>query len=649
MDFLKRPSIPEDAVQYQLFLVHPDPSDAEAHERFLQQILQNILAEIAPLLVQYIWQHQAFNLRYHPEKDVPAHLGGVTQFGDNVEDEWFIVYLLKHITQTFSDVAAVVYDNDGQFLLIEAAEHLPKWLDPDSSENRVFLFRGELHILPNRTHSGEVGWARNSVPAVGQALEVLHSHTESCLAKQPIRSALARRLDGYPDKIQQNFHRVHCYVPAGIAVVLSRRPDLIAPAVSAFYLRDPVDLQACRTFRTFPPDTRVMTSIKFTRCLYAQLQQQSFVPDRRSGFKLPFRSHPQYRAHELGMKLAHGFEILCSKSGPSSSEKEASVSSNPLWRGFLDSLKNNGYFKGELEGSVRYKDLMTSAESFFRQSVTSTHRPDIQNPGQEVMNVLEDASYSLEELKNQEAHLPPEDSDAWLDISPQELERLLEERGGRGVSDGTRKTPQPDEELQEEEAGYSLIAVTKGMKNFINAMSSHEGAEIPRSCLAEPFSYDPDAVTSALDRLLGSKDDELDSDDFEDDDDEGNDVNDDEEVQNGESQEQAGAEALDNLRKYMDEMDQELQSTNIGKSFTQNNRVSLHRCCLSCAHNLLVEEEIQPLDVDLNLVSNLLESLASQAGLAGPASNLLQSLGIHIPPDKPCSEGLLWSKFVRLL
>lgn len=70
----------------------------------------------------------------------------------------------------------------------------------------------------------------------------------------------------------------------------------------------------------------------------------------------------------------------------------------------------------------------------------------------------------------------PPVGDAWLDISPQELERLLEKR----MSDGTRKTSQPDEEVQEEEAGYSLIAVTQGMKNFINAMSSHEGAEIPR-------------------------------------------------------------------------------------------------------------------------------------------------------------------------
>lgn len=30
-----------------------------------------------------------------------------------------------------------VSDGDGQFLLIEAAEHIPKWLNPDTSVNRV--------------------------------------------------------------------------------------------------------------------------------------------------------------------------------------------------------------------------------------------------------------------------------------------------------------------------------------------------------------------------------------------------------------------------------------------------------------------------------------------------------------------------------
>ena len=37
--------------------------------------------------------------------DIPAHIGGSTQFGDNVEDEWFIVYLLRQITEAFPDIA----------------------------------------------------------------------------------------------------------------------------------------------------------------------------------------------------------------------------------------------------------------------------------------------------------------------------------------------------------------------------------------------------------------------------------------------------------------------------------------------------------------------------------------------------------------
>jgi hypothetical protein len=40
-----------------------------------------------------------------------------------------------------------------------------------------------------------------------------------------------------------------------------------------------------------------------------------------------------------------------------------------------------------------------------------------------------------------------------------------------------------------------------------------------------------------------------------------------------------------------------------------------------------------PVDVDLNLVSNILESYSSQAGLPGPASNLLQSMGVQLPDN----------------
>ncbi|GAA6078067.1 protein ecdysoneless homolog isoform X2 [Tachysurus ichikawai] len=166
------------------------------------------------------------------------------------------------------------------------------------------------------------------------------------------------------------------------------------------------------------------------------------------------------------------------------------------------------------------------------------------------------------------------------------------------------------------------------MKDFINAMSSHEGAEFPRSCLSEPFSFDADAVTNAVDRLLGGKDEELDSDDFDEDEEDDDDGDDEAEGEGSEEQ----TETLDNLRRYMDEMDRELQSTNVGQSFTHNGKGG-DTSADTAGSSAQTEDDLRPLDVDINLVTNLLESLSSQAGLAGPASNLLHSLGLRLPPN----------------
>uniref|UniRef100_H9GV13 Ecdysoneless cell cycle regulator n=1 Tax=Anolis carolinensis TaxID=28377 RepID=H9GV13_ANOCA len=331
----------EDAVQYQLFLAH-EPGNPQ----ILQQYIERILAQFAPILVSYIWQYQPFNLKYKPAKgDIPAHIAGLTKFGDNIEDEWFIVYLLKEITKEFPELVARVDDNDGEFLLIEAADFLPKWLNPENSINRVFFYHGELCIIPLPKTPGEQMLLPSNNLTIPQALNLLSGHCAHYMASKSIRGAVYKRISGYPGKIQAFLHRAHCYLPAGIATILKQRPSLVATAVQAFYLRDPFDLKACHVFKTFPPETRIMTSVTFTKCLYAQLVQQTFVPDKRSGYSLPPRSCPQYKAHEIGMKLAHGFEILCAKYNPSHRDSKKHVLNVPLWENFLNSLKKNNYFK----------------------------------------------------------------------------------------------------------------------------------------------------------------------------------------------------------------------------------------------------------------------------------------------------------------
>lgn len=616
----------EDAVRYRLFAV----PGAGGEER-LRRCADGIAVRLAPLLAAYIWQRQRFRLRYVPPcGDTPEHIGGSTLFGDNVEDEWFIVYLVREISRAFPELAVRVDDNDGEFLLIEAADFLPKWLSPENSENRVFFYKGELHIIP-LSETEEQQW--EELPAEGltisEALTLLSAHSEEFLAAEPIRRAVYKRIDGYPEKIQASYHRAHCYLPAGIVAVLKQRPSLVAAAVQAFYLRDPSDLRACRSFHTFPPEERVMTTVTFTKCLYAQLVQQKFAPDRRSGYTLPPPSHPQYKAHELGMKLAHGFEILCSKCSKVSPDLKRNVFRGPLWERYLHSLKEKDYFKGEMEGSAKYLELLRMAEHYFQQSVNKPESSVEISPGDEILTLLRTTTFDVKEFEREATCLPPEDDDSWLEITPDALDQMLKEATGGS---------QPSS--NEEEQKYDLEAVAESMKAFVSKVSTHKGAEMPWSSDETNVTFDVDSFTKALDRILGADSEELDSDDL-DEEEEFNFSDEDDDDLDAENQredeEVSPNELIGSLKSYMDEMDRELAQTNVGKSFTtQKKRASSAKAAPSQNAGLGSEEEdaeLTPVDVDMNLVTNLLESYSAQAGLAGPTSNILQSMGVYLPEN----------------
>ncbi|XP_058697349.1 protein ecdysoneless homolog [Poecile atricapillus] len=627
MEALRRPALPEDAVRYRLFAAAAAGPGGEA---LLRRCAELALVRFAPLLAAYVWQRQPFRLHYVPRRgETPAHIGGTTLFGDNVEDEWFIVYLVREITREFPGLAARIDDNDGEFLLIEAADFLPKWLNPENSENRVFFYKGELHIIP-LSETSEQDWDLPApCPTIPQALALLSTRSEEFLAAEPIRAALYKRIEGYPEKIQASLHRAHCFLPAGIVAVLRQRPSLVAAAVQAFYLRDPGDLRACRRpFRTFPADQRVMTLVTFTRCLYAQLVQQKFVPDRRSGYTLPTPSHPQYRAYELGMKLAHGFEILCSKSSKVAPDAKRNVLSGPLWERFLRSLKEKDYFKGEMEGSAKYMELLHMAEDHFQQSVALPESSAEVSPGDEILTLLQTISIDLKEFEREAACLPAEDDDSWLDITPDALDQMLKEARNESLPS-----------TNEEEEKYDLETVAESMKAFVSKVSTHEGAEMPWASDESHVTFDVDSFTKALDRILGADSEELDSDDLDEEEEFDFSDGDDEDLDAGnqrKEQKVSPEELLGSLRSYMSEMDRELAQTNVGKSFTKKRGASSAEAATSESAGPgsgTEDAELAPVDVDMNLVANLLESYSAQAGLAGPTSNILQSMGVNLPEN----------------
>ena len=64
-----------------------------------------------------------------------------------MEDEWLIVYILRDLSRQYPDAWIKIGDTDGEFLLIEAANALPRWLNPEVAENRVSALMCSKDVL----------------------------------------------------------------------------------------------------------------------------------------------------------------------------------------------------------------------------------------------------------------------------------------------------------------------------------------------------------------------------------------------------------------------------------------------------------------------------------------------------------------------
>ncbi|KAK3740698.1 hypothetical protein QZH41_019057, partial [Actinostola sp. cb2023] len=549
-------------VEFRIYIHNKLQIESVEYEEELRSLLTEYSAYLSQFIGDYIWQNESFSVSLAPKHDnaVP-HLWGQTHYGDNVEDEWFIVFLLFQLSSKYSEISISVNDCDGNFLLIEAAHKLPRWLNPDSSENRVFIHGGKLHIIPLPSSPREITVFPTGSPSLLHALEIIHG-PHNTLANLEIQQAVRTRIDGYPEKAHQSYHHGNCLVPPSVKYLLDQKPTLVSAAVQAFCHRDPIDMKALKEAKHFPPTERVLTRVQFTRCLYAQLMQQDFQPGRKSEWRIPPASSTLYKPHQLGLKLTCGFEILCSKCLVIN--ESTNKPSGAEWQRFLGFLTEQGYFKvvffqkcslenyysadGEIEGSKLYSKLMSQAEHHFVETLRQGDTK--KTSGDTILSLLHNAEINLERMKEEEQKLPPEDDDKWLNISAAELDAMLQNYSASG---NTMSKPSPDtNDSQEDE--FNLESVTQTMKSFVQKVSSHEGAEFPEENENEEIDFDADSFLDTMKQLLEGRPAPLQS-DSDDDDEYLSDLSDEDDEGRGE------------LSTYMDDMDRELAQTKIGESF----------------------------------------------------------------------------------
>ncbi|KAI4927675.1 hypothetical protein J4E85_006187 [Alternaria conjuncta] len=305
--------LPDDVVEYMVFIIDSRLSDIQTRER-LQAFQRALNALEKKFLKEYIWQRDSLKLDLVREEHQWL-LKGRSNYGDSVADEWLIVYFLRELSKEFKDAWIRIYDSDGEFLLIEAANALPKWLNPEVAENRVWINSHRLLIIP-------LGKEEEPGPLTqAQAIQIIDATPARPQQYMKVEKEAFHRLAGYPAAISENQHHATLPLPRKVAHILHSNPSYIAPVVEAFYLRDPISIrliqpEKSKTPLTFPPEDFVDVSVRFTKVLYAQLLGQHWEPPAPwdAALEQLVKSGRPTEKAEIGIKITAGMQMLLSHS-----------------------------------------------------------------------------------------------------------------------------------------------------------------------------------------------------------------------------------------------------------------------------------------------------------------------------------------------
>ncbi|KAI4693261.1 uncharacterized protein J4E88_001632 [Alternaria novae-zelandiae] len=605
--------LPDDVVEYMVFIIDSRLSDIQTRER-LQAFQRALNALEKKFLKEYIWQRDSLKLDLVREEHQWL-LKGRSNYGDSVADEWLIVYFLRELSKEFKDAWIRIYDSDGEFLLIEAANALPKWLSPEVAENRVWINSHRLLIIP-------LGKEEEPGPLTqAQAIQIIGATPARPQQYIKVEKEAFHRLAGYPAAISENQHHATLPLPRKVAHIMHSNPSYIAPVVEAFYLRDPISIrliqpEKSKTPLTFPPEDFVDVSVRFTKVLYAQLLGQHWEPPAPwdAALEQLVKSGRPTEKAEIGIKITAGMQMLLSHS------------------------------------------LYTSRK-----------------PTREIALLLEDLESGDDTLPTDAeiAGWPKrEDDEGWLNIDFSEFEKELEGKGsGKKDAFGDKNA---EENLKKMVARFNDFladneAGAEGADGVLDPMDVDNDSDAGGRGWEDPEDSDSPAENET--KSKGKSKAKARNSEDEDDTDEDDDAEADAEYAEYEQAfekymmlpaaekailtEEARALALEqDAEKEEDEEIQKLSEMMEAELFSHGalnvNPKSEHKPgtgllsdskgkgkgkLQEVAEEDEEEDDDDLLDEDYNLADNMLKAFKGQAGMAGPAGNMMRAMGVQFPQD----------------
>lgn len=508
-----------------------------------------------------------------------------------MEDEWLIVHILRQLTLSHPTLWVRVFDSDGEFLLVEAAKVIPKWLSPEIDHNRVWIHASKLFVIPYKEDSALI--SRNiSLP---EAVAFLKTNQKALVHSDLIEAEAFYRLEKYPGQIADSIHHSIVTIPRKLSYIVHSLPKSVGPAVEAFYLRDALTLEPILSSSSsliLPPKDLVTVSVRFSKVLFAQLRSQRFeTPPRwQSAFKKP-RSDGYESTHSLdnGMKLTCGFEMLAAKAAKSKSKtaRELAIVIEDLQEDGDEVLPTDEDMKSwpnaDRNDSEAWLDI--NFEDFERE--LDGKEADVSEAGKEGFGDAK-AQENLRKIVSRfEAFL--NDDTAGLDGV--EMDEMDQDDDSDDDLDSEEHSDAEDKEVSFDEEQFSRM-----MREMMGLPSPAPGTKA---------SSDPKGKGQAESRTSTPS------------------------VQDDEDEE---------IRKFTSQVEAELNEHGALKAKGKERQAKLKDEAGSSKdeeNDEDVEEDSEgEVDIDYNMAKNILESFKSQGGMPGPTGNLLGLMGLQLPRDE---------------
>ncbi|UZJ53964.1 hypothetical protein CBS101457_003284 [Exobasidium rhododendri] len=541
--------------------IYPPSSLKPSSLLALSVLLQSFIDEQCREHLQgYIWQREAPKVIVDntlKRDDLPRLLVSM-RHGGSVEDEWLAVHLLllASANPRFTEGALLkvledrqeeiandtgliidVRDEDGQFLLIEAADFLPQWVQPDNADGRLWMYQGQFHLIQPEIHKGNLAKPSNDdafdhsdVKSLdpSTAVRLIYS-SHNTVAPQSFTDAIMKqRLPSYPELSWANYnqHTTLVYLPSKAAHALLTYPQLISSAAEAFDGREgPIDARCLRDMKVFGPSSSaassgdvkekqatILVKVKLPRRLYATLLSQRYLPPVAFGedwrravstywqaLELASRGEASVggkdekersdgRRRDLGCKITCGLELayanvkerLRSKQTDLfGTDSEDSQRSLPFYESFIASLNNIGFFGENISHSKEWSVKEKEALALWRQSHSTPSKMNdehISNDLQYLVNVMAEEQKSISTSLHFDATLP--DHVLSLEEDPDGfLYDVPEQSNAKGEASGQEGDSLDEGETEEERAAMSQVnAFASKLQGFVDGKGDESGA-----------------------------------------------------------------------------------------------------------------------------------------------------------------------------